>query len=145
MDCKHEFLCQIFYIRSWWTSNAIIDYSNILCFFGEKNFGVKFPKKDHRKYSMLKLCQDSLAVQWLRLHLPTQGVQVWSLVGELRTHMPWNQKTKHKQQKQYCNKFNKDFLNGPHQKKNIFKEKENRKISKNWNLVTHLRGRYNHK
>ena len=31
-------------------------------------------------------------------------------------------KKKHKQQKQYCNKFNKDFTNGPHQKK-IKKEK----------------------
>ena len=36
----------------------------------------------------------SLAVQWLRLHLPMQGVQVGSLVGELRSHMPWGQKTK---------------------------------------------------
>ena len=31
-------------------------------------------------------------------------------------------KEEHKQQKQYCNKFNKDFINGPHQKK-IKKEK----------------------
>ena len=31
----------------------------------------------------------------------------------------------HKQQKQYCNKFNKDFKNGPHQlKKNLKKKKE---------------------
>ena len=26
-------------------------------------------------------------------------------------------RTEHKQQKQYCNKFNKDFKNGPHQNK----------------------------
>ena len=32
---------------------------------------------------------------------------------------------KHKQQKQYCNKFNKDFKNGPHQKKSLKKQKEN--------------------
>ena len=31
----------------------------------------------------------SLEVQWVRLHtLPTQGAQVQSLVGELRSHMP---------------------------------------------------------
>ena len=30
----------------------------------------------------------SLVVQWLRIHLPMQGTQVWSLVWELRSHMP---------------------------------------------------------
>ena len=36
--------------------------------------------------------------------------------------MPCSQKKKQKRkQKQYCNKFNRDFKNGPHQKK-IFKE-----------------------
>ena len=35
-------------------------------------------------------------VQWLRLRLPKQGVQVRSLVGELRSHMPRGQKTKTK-------------------------------------------------
>ena len=38
----------------------------------------------------------SLAVHWLRLCLPVQGLQVWSLVGELRSHMSWGQKTKQK-------------------------------------------------
>ena len=39
-----------------------------------------------------------LAVQWLRLHLPMQGVWVQSLVRELRSHMPRGQKKlpKHK-------------------------------------------------
>ena len=55
----------------------------------------------------------SLAVQWLRLRLPMQGVQVQSLVRELRSH----EKIKHIKQKQYYNKFNKDFKSGPHQKK----------------------------
>ena len=42
----------------------------------------------------------SLVVQWLRLHLPMQGVWVQSLVAELRSHMPPGQKkTEHKQQK----------------------------------------------
>ena len=33
-------------------------------------------------------------IQWLRLHLPMQGVWVQSLVGELRSHMSLGQKTK---------------------------------------------------
>ena len=36
----------------------------------------------------------SLAVQWLRLRLPIQGVRVRSLVGELISHMSRGQKTK---------------------------------------------------
>ena len=36
----------------------------------------------------------SLVVQWLRFSLPLQGVQVRSLVGELRSHMPCDQKMK---------------------------------------------------
>ena len=39
-----------------------------------------------------------------------QGLWVWSLVAL----QPKNQTIK---QKQYCNKFNKDFKNGPHQNK----------------------------
>ena len=65
----------------------------------------------------------SLAVQWLRLCLPVQGVWVQSLVGELRSHMPHSQKYQSIEQKQYCNKFNKDFKNGPHQKKKNLKKK----------------------
>ena len=33
-------------------------------------------------------------VQWLRLPLPMEGVQVQSLVGELRSHMSQDQKAK---------------------------------------------------
>ena len=36
----------------------------------------------------------SLVVQWLRLHHSTWWMQVQSLVGKLRSHMPWGQKTK---------------------------------------------------
>ena len=57
----------------------------------------------------------SLAVQWLRLHLPMQGVQVWSPVGELSLA------AKHKSKQDY-NKFNKDFKNGPYHK--ILKKKK---------------------
>ena len=31
----------------------------------------------------------SRVVQWLRIHLPIQGTQVQTLVGELRSHRPW--------------------------------------------------------
>ena len=46
-----------------------------------------------------------------------QGVWVPSLVRELGSHI-------NLRQKQYCNKFKKDFKNGPHQekKKKIFKK-----------------------
>ena len=47
-----------------------------------------------------------MAVQWLRVCLPMQGVQVRSLVEELRYHIPQGQKTKtlkkKTKQKQYC-------------------------------------------
>ena len=36
----------------------------------------------------------ALVVQWLRLHLPMQGVRVPSLVRELGSHMAHGQKTK---------------------------------------------------
>ena len=56
-------------------------------------------------------------VQWLRIHLPVQGVRVWSLVGELRSHTPCGQKNQSIKQKQYYNTLNKDCKNGPHEKK----------------------------
>ena len=40
-------------------------------------------------------------VQWLRLHLSMKGIQVQSLVGELRFHKPHG---KQKQQEQQTNK-----------------------------------------
>ena len=33
--------------------------------------------------------ETSLVVQWLRLRLPVQGAWVKSVVGELRSYMPW--------------------------------------------------------
>ena len=36
----------------------------------------------------------SLGVQWLRFCLPMKGMWVWSLVGELGSHMPGDQKTR---------------------------------------------------
>ena len=48
----------------------------------------------------------SLVVQWLRLCLPKRGVEVRSLVRELRSYMTCGQNIK---QKQHGNKFNKDL------------------------------------
>ena len=50
-------------------------------------------------------------IPWLTLQLPKQEPRVRSLVGDVRPHMPQSQKPN---QKQYCNKFSKDFKNGPH-------------------------------
>ena len=55
--------------------------------------------------------RDSRVVQWLRLRLLTLKVPVRSPVGELRPHDPLSQRAK--KQKQYCNRFNRDFENGP--------------------------------
>ena len=54
-------------------------------------------------------------VQWLRPYLPMQGVWVLSPLRAKIPHVSWpeNQNIK---QKQYCNKFIKDFKNGSHQK-----------------------------
>ena len=54
-----------------------------------------------------------------------QGVQVPS-PAESKDPMCLAAKNQTIKQKQYCNKFNKDFLNGPRQKKKkIFKKKDN--------------------
>ena len=41
----------------------------------------------------------SPVIQWLRLGLPLQEVQVQSLIGELRSHMPRGQKNQNIKQK----------------------------------------------
>ena len=51
------------------------------------NFSVGFCLCEYLLRSLKKFGA-FLAVQWLRLHLPLQGVQVWYLVGEIRAHMP---------------------------------------------------------
>ena len=47
--------------------------------------------------------------------------------GARTPHALWPKKKQSVKQKQYCNKFNKDFRNGPHQKKV--------KIKKNYHLI----------
>ena len=53
------------------------------------------------------LSRDFPGTQWLRLHLPKQGMQVQSLVRDKIPHA--SQSKKNIKQKRYCNKFNKYF------------------------------------
>ena len=81
-----------------------------------------------RSWSLLSLCLSmcvkedgtSLEVQWLRLHLPVQVGGASSIPGQ-GVKIPHALGPKHQniKQKRYCNTFNKDFQNGPHQKKKI--------------------------
>ena len=79
--------------------------------------GVLQPKGLKRVGHNLVTEELQLVVQWIRLHLPMQGVWVRSLVRKLRFHMPRDPKNQMIKQKQYCNKFNKDVKNGSIKKK----------------------------
>ena len=61
--------------------------------------------------------ETSLVVQWLRFHLPMQGVQGQSLVGELKIPHALGSKDQNIKQKQYCNRFIKTFKLAHLQKK----------------------------
>ena len=77
--------------------------------------------------------ETSLAVQWLQLRLPKQGVWARSLIRELRSHMPHSQKKQSIKQKRYCSKFSKDFKKGLHQKIISFLKKSRRyKVALKW-------------
>ena len=58
-------------------------------------------------------------VQWLRFHLPMQGVKVRSLVEVPRSHVPCGQKTKAKNRNNVTNLIN--TLKTVHVKKNLKK------------------------
>ena len=61
-----------------------------LCMYFERG---KYFRTSIKKYDFQDFrCGTSLEVQWSRLHLPTQGVKVRSLVEELKSHMPHSQK-----------------------------------------------------
>ena len=77
--------------------------------------GKKKKKRNNTGKKLEKILGTSLVVQWLRLSM--QGVWVWFLVGDLRSHMPCSQKNQNKEQKQYCNKFN--TFKTVHIKKNL--------------------------
>ena len=57
----------------------------------DKQFQIEYRKGEKVSYFILQINYNhagtSLAVQWLRIHLPMQGTWVRSLVGELRSHM----------------------------------------------------------
>ena len=61
-----------------------------------------------------------MVVHWLTFQRPMKWVWIESQVRELRFHLPRGQKKKKMMQK-YCNKFNKDFKNGPCEE-NLFKK-----------------------
>ena len=63
---------------------------------------------------ILLLLGTSLLDQWLRLRLPMQGVQ--GSIPNRGFKIPHASRPKHQnmKQKQYCNKFNEVFKNGPH-------------------------------
>ena len=61
--------------------------------------------------------EPSPTIQWLRLHLPAQGVRVRSPVRELSSHVPLRPKSQEVRQKQHQNKYNKDFQRMIHIKK----------------------------
>ena len=78
-------------------------------------------------YFNLKRCQrrDFAGRPVVKTFLSNEGI-AGSVPGwKIRSHMPLNQKKKKKKEKkkQYCNKFNKDFKNGPHQQKSSKKKK----------------------
>ena len=62
------------------------------------------------------LVGDFLGIPVAKTLTSNAAVWVWSLVGQLRSHMPLDHKNQNIKQKQYCYKFNKDFKNGLHQK-----------------------------
>ena len=55
--------------------------------------------------------------------IPGQGTKIPHAVTK---------KPNHKNKKQYCNKFNKGFQNGPHQKIFFFQERTNSKINSSY-------------
>ena len=62
----------------------------------------------------------SLVDQQLKLCPPMPGVRLQSLVVELTSHMPRSKKKNQNiKQKRYCDKFNKNFKNHPHQNKSF--------------------------
>ena len=61
----------------------------------------------------------------------TSNLGVAGLIPGERAKIPHALQPKYQniKQKQYCNKFNKDFKNGPHQKKKNLKKKNNSSCS----------------
>ena len=79
-------------VTSHWDRAALP--SPVYCDQGKKT---RWSRKQERE--LINITQDqgiSLAVWWLRFHLPMQEMQVPSVVWELGFHMPQSQKNKQK-------------------------------------------------
>ena len=70
---------------------------NVVRIIASQNHGQLFPAclQLDSIWSKKPSCRTSLLVQWLKLHLLMQGVQVRTLVRKLRFHMSCSQKSKH--------------------------------------------------
>ena len=73
MKCRHNL--RISLLIFYWLSIC----KGFLFLFSDKNNTCLFKKK-------ILNAGTSLVVQWLRIHFAMQGMQVQSLVGELRSH-----------------------------------------------------------
>ena len=62
---------------------------------------------------------------------PSNAGGAGSIPGRLIPHDSWP-KSQNIEQKQYCNKFNKDFKNAPHQKKKNLKKKSTEMVMYTW-------------
>ena len=75
-------------------------------------------------------------VQWLRKTSPSSAVCAGLTPGQgAKIPHAAGPKKNNIKKKQYCNKFNKDFKNGPHQKKKSLKRKNSfkkKKLSVTW-------------
>ena len=70
--------------------------------------------KDFRNSCSVSIFSEIWGVHRLKLEHGTRG----QVLRDPNWKLPWYL-TKNIKQKQYYNKFNKDFKNGPHQKKNV--------------------------
>ena len=74
--------------RTWWPSPFIRD--TVFCLWDVYILGQRMESSCYFRTKLnIKFSRGTfLVVQWLRIHLPKQGTQVRSLVGELRSHIP---------------------------------------------------------
>ena len=95
------------YIQS--NSHFINTQKSIYHLGNSKSFQSCVPEMGMNTKSVLIISHNIIGTyqeaQQLRLHLPMQGVQVRSLVRELRSHMPWGPRNQNIKQKQYYDKI----------------------------------------
>ena len=78
---------------SWWaTVHGVAKSQTRLSDFTSRHFKKPergLPHNIHKSKAIKNSTGTSLVVQWLRIHLAMQGMQVQSLVGELGSHVHW--------------------------------------------------------